>query len=77
MTKALMKQRILSAALDEAAHQAKTNATHGVNLVVAMLNASTDNAEVKRIMDGASQRGFSCEYWPVNGEMGIRVRWEN
>jgi hypothetical protein len=73
-----IERTIMNAELDEAKARARINAQEGVNMVVEMLNAaSDDSAKTKFIMDGATARGFDCEFWPVNGGMAVRVRWEN
>lgn len=77
MAKADLRKKIIGTMLDQAAATAVNNATEGVSLVIAALNQSREAWEEQFIMDEATKRGFHCEYYPVNGQMGIRVRWEN
>lgn len=77
MTKADLKRKIIGTMLDQAAANAQTSAGEGVSLVIAALNASREAWEEQLIMDEATKRGFHCEYYPHQGQMGIRVRWEN
>ena len=66
----------LNTALDLAAALARGGKPQeGVNGVIALLNASTSSVEERNIMDGATERGFVCQYYPVNGQMGIRVQY--
>lgn len=64
--------------LDAAADIAKKNPQRGVEAVIALLNAANaaaESMEVQNIMDGATERGFRCEFWPSNGGMSIRVQY--
>lgn len=70
-------KKIINAALDEAAHWAKEHPQEGVNLVVHLLDAAKGSSEEQAIMDGARERGFVCQYYPVEGGMGVRVGWSN
>jgi hypothetical protein len=67
---------IMNAELDTALAAAKTNPKQGVEMVIDMLNRVSDNSiATQNIMDGATERGFNCEFWPVAGGMCIRVQF--
>lgn len=68
----------INTALDLAAALARGgNASAGVGGVVALLEATENKSAEQAVMEGATERGFGCEYHPVNGQMGVRVWWSN
>jgi hypothetical protein len=78
LTKVAKREILRNELLDAAAELAKIDPQCGVDSVVRILDVATaadDRTEVKNIMDGATARGFECEFWPGNGGMGIRVRY--